>query len=116
MSYDRAVALALEIEAALGGEQARAIEVLRRYAERGRRSSSVKMEAVGGIVTGAQHFARATADLRQVQAQVEHIAQDVSAGLAEVQRTSRVIRDSEVDDVRDDDPPAGGSGGSEPTR
>lgn len=63
MSYEKALAIAREIAEALGGEQARAIEVLSRYAARGRRTSSAQ-------VTSAQHFVKAQ----------EHLA----AGLEEI--------------------------------
>jgi len=63
MTYDEAVALAKEIGESLGGKQQRAIEVLMRYAARGRRPSSIRLDAVSDALVGAQHFANARSEL-----------------------------------------------------
>lgn len=66
MPYEKAVALAKEIASSLGGEQARALEVLIRYASRARRNSSAQ-------VSSAQHFVKAQEHLA---AGLEQIARD----------------------------------------
>jgi hypothetical protein len=57
VSYEEAVVLAREIGESLGGRQQRALEVLVRYAERGRRhsGSSTAVEAFRNAAEIAKH-------------------------------------------------------------
>lgn len=68
VTYEEAVVLAYEIGQSLGGRQQRALEVLTRFAARGRRTSSA-------VVDAAQHFAAARVELDEglrISAQVAH--------------------------------------------
>ncbi len=56
VTYEEAVALALEIGESLGGRQQEALRVLTRFAARGRKPSVAN-------ITSAQHFAAARVEL-----------------------------------------------------
>lgn len=92
MPYEKAVALAAEIASALGGEQARALEVLMRFAARGRRASSTNIRAVGDAAVGALHFVRAR--------------EEIEAGLEEVRKTASAIAAAELEASTPSSPPA----------
>lgn len=72
VSLDEAVALAAEVAESLGGRQARAIEVLIRYAERGRRLSKTALSSVGSAAQGVQHFTRAQEELARGMEELQH--------------------------------------------
>lgn len=90
MTYEQAVTLAREIAASLGGEQARAIEVLMRFAARAHRRSSMRISAVADVAMGAQHFVKAQ--------------EEIAAGLQEVRRASGAFAAVELEEqvVEDD--------------
>jgi hypothetical protein len=77
ISLDEALALAREIGDSLGGRQQRALVVLSRYAERGRRLSSTALRSVGHVAEGAQHFVKAQEEL--------------AAGMIAIQQSTRTI-------------------------
>lgn len=94
VTLDEAVAIAREIAESLGGRQARAIEVLIRHAERGRRLSATALMSVGTAAQSAQHFVRAKEELEK--------------GIEEIQATTRTIARVAVaqpDDRKTDPPP-----------
>lgn len=82
VTYEEAVAVAKEIGLSLGGRQQRAIEVLLRYAAKGRKPSSIRLEAVRDASLGAQHFAAARHEL--------------DAGLKAVGEAAHKIREAEL--------------------
>ncbi len=83
MSYEQGVALLRETCDSLGGEHRRALEVLRRYAGRGRRPSSMRLEAVSAAASGAQHFVRAQ--------------EEIAAGLEQVRKSTHAIALAETE-------------------
>ncbi len=106
VTYEEAVAIAAEIGSSLGGRQQRALEVLVRFATRGHRGSAPSVRAlaaVGDAALGAQHFAKATHDLRSVSAKVAEVEADLAEGLAAVQRSTRAIREEHAPDPGDDE-------------
>ena len=78
VSLDEAVALAREIAESLGGRQARAIEVIIRYAERSRRLSKTAISSVGSAAQGVQHFARAQEELARGMEELQHTTHAIS--------------------------------------
>lgn len=76
-TLDEALAIAREIGESLGGRQQKALIVLSRYAERGRRMSSTALRSVGHVAEGAQHFVKAQEEL--------------AAGLHAIQNSTRAI-------------------------
>lgn len=107
MTPEKAAAIVRELGEALGGEHGRAIEVVLQRAEqvprllerltelRGRKSST-RLQAVGAASLGAQHFAKATADLQEARSRFDSVAENITAGLAEVQRGTRALREEET--------------------
>ncbi len=91
VTYAEAVAIATEIGASLGGRQQQAITVLLRYAARGQRPSSMRLEAVRDASLGAQHFANAKNEL--------------DAGMRVIGVTAHKIREAEMaeEDLAHDD-------------
>lgn len=92
LTYEEAVALAKEIGESLGGRQQRAIEVLLRYAARGQRPSSHRLQAVRDASLGVQHFANARRELDAiVTAKTE-----IDAGMQAIGAAARNIREAEL--------------------
>jgi hypothetical protein len=116
MSMERALAIVRELGEHIGGEQGVAVAMVVSEAERvpmlsarlsdlrGRKSST-NLQAVGAAALGAQHFARATADLQEVSQRIGGIEEELTQGLAAVQRGARVLREEEVGPVPTEDLP-----------
>lgn len=90
VTFDEALVIAREIGESLGGRQQRALEVLSRYASRGRKPSALRLDAVHEAAFGAQHFAAARHGL-------EAARQELDAGMRAIGTAAHVIR--EVDDA-----------------
>lgn len=90
VTYEEAVALAIEIGRSLGGRQQQALTVLLRYAARGVRPSSMRLEAVRDASLGAQHFANAKNEL--------------DAGMRAIGATVHKMREAELAEESLDDP------------
>ncbi len=93
MTFDEAVAIAREVGESLGGRQQRALEVLVRYAARGKKPSSLRLDAVHDAAFGAQHFAAARHGLEAARSELD-------AGLRAIGTAARVIR--EADDAENE--------------
>lgn len=107
MSIERALAITREIGESLGGEQGEAIlmvvgeavrvpRLIERLIDNRSRKSSTRLLAVGAAALGAQHFAKATAELQEIATRVGSVGEELTAGLAEVQRGTRALREEET--------------------
>ena len=107
MSLEKALALVRETGEQLGGDHAIAAAVVCRAAtrleERAKRTSSMKLQAVGGLALGSQNFAKANEILAEVRSKTDTAQGLITEGMAEMGKSSRVVR--EIDAPEDDADP-----------
>jgi hypothetical protein len=107
MTLEMALAIVRENGEQLGGVSAAAAAIVCRAAtrsvEREKRTSSMKLQAVGGLALGSQNFAKANEILAEVRHRADAASELITEGMAEMGKTSRVVR--EIDAPEDDSDP-----------
>lgn len=98
VTLEEALVIAREVAESLGGRQARALVVLCRHAERGRRSSSAAIRAVGSAADGVQHFLDARRELEKgreaISESIEAAEDALGRGLDSIRTTTRTMADA----------------------
>lgn len=98
VTYAEAVAVTTEIAESLGGRQKLVLETILRYAARGRRPSSMDMEAVRDASLGAQNFAAARHELLEARRTLERAEGRIEQGIVAIGEVARTIRKATEDD------------------